>query len=603
MFHKKAITALLFSALGAISKVIADDLLDGPNPNRFIISGNHANRHKEKTIAAALGLRKGTEVMKIGRNDNTLTVVELPRDADARAFMKQIHDDGFQIEVDSVIYPDPTMEAETEVRNLRNLAETVPWGISRVFEDASGNAQLPTTFPSSVTKPICVIDSGYQVSHPDLPNTASNADPTQGVGSSNSFDVDGCAHGSHVSGTIAASGNNGIGVIGVFPDAPEIKVVKVFGTNGSTSCTWSYTSSLIKAAEDCRASGAKIITMSLGGGFSSQAESAAFQSFFDIDGILSIAAAGNGGNTSYSYPASYSSVMSVGATDVNNNIASFSQHNSEVDISAPGVSVRSTTGASGYSNYSGTSMATPHVSAVALLLWNNYPQCTNAEIREALEQSATDKGEAGRDDYFGWGIVNYYAARSYVTSPQGCAAYSGPTVSPVPTQAPQPTAAPTTCTDSPTGWTDSDGWTCEQYGSYDNACSLWGDGYAGVDGKTANEACCVCGGGDKGGGPNPPDDETCQDTDQKFLVNDTEKHCRWALKYPNRRCSDFVTDLCPVTCGQPCTPVDTVGRFTLPNNTLKSCAWASRNIQKRCRNYVVYANCPVTCSSSGTSTV
>jgi len=152
--------------------------------------------------------------------------------------------------------------------------------------------------------------------------------------------------------------------------------------------------------------------------------------------MLLIAAAGNGGNSGKLYPASYPNVMSVGAIDVNNNIAGFSQYNDAVDISGPGVQVKSTTGSSGYSTYSGTFMATPHVSGVALLLWNTFPACRNVEIRNAIEMSAEDLGDTGRDDYFGHGAVKYWAAYDYL-SLRGCGEKK--------TIAPSPTSAPTEC--------------------------------------------------------------------------------------------------------------------------------------------------------------
>lgn len=93
--------------------------------------------------------------------------------------------------------------------------------------------------------------------------------------------------------------------------------------------------------------------------------------------------AGNGGNSAYSYLESYSSVISVGGTDINNRIYSGSQHNDQVDISAPGVDAKSTMDSTNdYSYCTGTSMATPHASGAALLLWNNNPECTNADIRK-----------------------------------------------------------------------------------------------------------------------------------------------------------------------------------------------------------------------------
>lgn len=82
--------------------------------------------------------------------------------------------------------------------------------------------------------------------------------------------------------------------------------------------------------------------MSLGGSGSTQLEAEAYDRIFNEDNVLLIAAAGNSGTSAFSYPASYSSVMSVGAVDINEQIASFSQYNSQVDISAPGVAVEST---------------------------------------------------------------------------------------------------------------------------------------------------------------------------------------------------------------------------------------------------------------------
>merc|ERR1719330_1880363 len=120
--------------------------------------------------------------------------------------------------------------------------------------------------------------------------------------------------------------------------------------------------------------------------------------------MLNIAASGNSGPGSINYPAYYPSVVSVGATDDTDKIASFSSTNSEVDISAPGVEVLSTIGpGSNYAYYDGTSMATPHVSGAALVLWNKVPSATNAEVRAALNAGATDLRAPGRDNYYGNG--------------------------------------------------------------------------------------------------------------------------------------------------------------------------------------------------------
>ena len=101
-------------------------------------------------------------------------------------------------------------------------------------------------------------------------------------------------------------------------------------------------------------------------------------------GILVVAAAGNAGNGQKSYPASYDHVISVAAVDSSKNRASFSQHNDHVEISAPGVEIYSTYTNSTYKLMRGTSMAAPHVAAVAALVWTHFPEFNNAQIRYVL---------------------------------------------------------------------------------------------------------------------------------------------------------------------------------------------------------------------------
>ena len=312
------------------------------------------------------------------------------------------------------------------------------------------------------------------------------------------------SHGTHVAGTIVAINNSGTGVVGVNAGRKlKLHIVKVFG-----------------------AAGANVISMSLGGGRPSATEERAFDELA-ARGVLSIAAAGNAGNTANSYPAGYASVMMVGALDENKAWASFSQYNSKVELSAPGISVLSTVPAAGgataaltvgasvhtagvmegspvksatapladfglgdrtssavagkvcliargsidfatkvrncqnsggvgaviynnvagsfsgtlngavttipsvtvsntagaalkgqlgqsatvavkrnaYAYFNGTSMATPHVSGVAALVWSYFPGCTGNQIRSAL-----DLGSAGRDTRYGFGLVQARSA-------------------------------------------------------------------------------------------------------------------------------------------------------------------------------------------------
>jgi len=134
-------------------------------------------------------------------------------------------------------------------------------------------------------------------------------------------------------------------------------------------------------------------------------------------GVLTVAAAGNSGGGSFSYPASYEGVLSIAAVDNTTAVADFSQKNSRVDLAAPGVNVTSTfpmdgncqickeLGVSAYGTISGTSMATPHVSGVAALLWSFEPLAGISDIRDAMLESAEDLGQPNRDNSYGFGLV------------------------------------------------------------------------------------------------------------------------------------------------------------------------------------------------------
>jgi len=209
------------------------------------------------------------------------------------------------------------------------MAEFVPYGVPQVQAPDAVAAGADGTGVK-----VCVIDSGLRATHEDFAGVTLSGYANGG----RTWNTDTCGHGTHVAGTIAAVGNNGKGVIGVSPGKVSLHIVKYFD---GASCGFSYSSSLVDAAQRCQQAGAKVINMSLGGGQSSSAENAAFTQLYN-QGVLSVAAAGNSGNSTKSYPASYDSVLSVAAIDSNRARASFSQFNNAVDIAAPGVDVSST---------------------------------------------------------------------------------------------------------------------------------------------------------------------------------------------------------------------------------------------------------------------
>jgi subtilisin family serine protease len=408
-------------------------------------------------------------------------------------------------------------------------SETVPYGITMVQADQTSDA-------GAGNRKLCIIDSGIDGTHPDLqgiPMAGQNF-TTSGV-----WNSDELGHGTHVAGTIAAVGGNGIGVVGVAPHQQlNLYIAKVFDATGSAS-----SSTVAKAMLACSKAGANVISMSLGSGTPNQLQKIVVRVLAGRN-VLMVAAAGNAGTSAISYPAGFPEVISVAAIDGAKNKASFSQFNADVEIAAPGVGVLSTVpvgtgielrvvvggvtygalpmagtpgavataalynfglgtavdnGASGkvcliqrgniafsdkvlncqnsggvaaiiynnipgplngtlnnvptlipsigvsdvdgasmlavvgrsatvdtanqfitdYAYYDGTSMATPHAASVAAVVWSQNPTCTAAQLRTSLNNSALDLGTVGRDDNYGFGLIQGQAANLRIAS-LGC---------------------------------------------------------------------------------------------------------------------------------------------------------------------------------------
>lgn len=260
-------------------------------------------------------------------------------------------------QVDEVLSDSRVKEAEKDAKMVMYQSEVgqefMPYGIITVQGDtdsipppaySSGNCTDPESFK------ICVVDSGLLVSHPDIPYNESSAsimgsefglDPRL-----NWFDPSpGSSHGTHVTGTIIAKGGNGQGIQGVVYDEEGIclMISRVFDSRGVQSSSF-----IMEAVEWCADNGANIINLSLGSSSRiNTADRDAYNSIYEDDGVLIIAAAGNAGTPTFSFPASLNSVVSVGATDQNDQRAQFSQYNSQVSLVAPGVDILSTISASG----------------------------------------------------------------------------------------------------------------------------------------------------------------------------------------------------------------------------------------------------------------
>jgi thermitase len=208
--------------------------------------------------------------------------------------------------------------------------------------------------------------------------------------------VDDNGHGTHVAGTIAARANNGRGIAGVAFNSP-LAVCKALDANGSGP-----TAAIANCITYLSQVGAKVISMSLGGtGSTTLANVVAAAS---VNSLL-IAAAGNTGDSTLSYPAAYPQVVSVAATDRSDARASFSTFNADVEVAAPGVDILSTWSDGGYRTQSGTSMSVPHVAGVAALIAARTAGGP-AAWRAKLDASVDHLGSAGRNPQFGFGRVN-----------------------------------------------------------------------------------------------------------------------------------------------------------------------------------------------------
>jgi serine protease len=242
-------------------------------------------------------------------------------------------------------------------------------------------------------------------------------------------------HGTHVAGTIGATTDNGVGVAGVTWQT-KIMPLRALGVNGGTSFDVAqavrYAAGLPNVTGTVPDRPARIINLSIAssaGAPPSEVETAAITEA-TAAGVLVVSAAGNEGSALPSYPAATPAAISVGAVDLQLNRASYSNFGATLDLAAPGgfngadlngdeyADGVLSTGADDssaqtkfqYVFSNGTSMASPHVAGVAALVLSVNPSLTASQVREVLETTALDLGAVGRDDVYGWGLVDAAAA-------------------------------------------------------------------------------------------------------------------------------------------------------------------------------------------------
>jgi thermitase len=356
-----------------------------------------------------------------------VNLVDLPRDLGVREAVQRYEasPDVEYAEPNFKVFPSatPNDPSFNKLWGLDNTGQAIGGQAGTADADADAPEAWNTATGTAGTV-VAVIDEGIDVSHPDLRNNIwknPGEVPGNGVDDDGNGYVDdvygydfanddasvydpdpitgsGDEHGTHVAGTIAAEGNNGIGVAGVNWQA-RVMALKFLGPNSGS------TLDAVEAINYAVANGADISNNSWGyvGSPSRSLQDAVNRA--DNAGHLFIAAAGNGGadgvgdtndasSSNTNYPSSYSNpnVIAVAATDNRDTLASFSNFGANtVDLAAPGVNVRSTLPGNRYGYYSGTSMATPHVTGVAALVKSQQPTLDDAQLKARILDGADSK--------------------------------------------------------------------------------------------------------------------------------------------------------------------------------------------------------------------
>jgi thermitase len=275
--------------------------------------------------------------------------------------------------------------------------------------DLAGLGSFPATGGGAK---IGIVDTGIDAAHEDLAGKVVDCAGVRSFGINvlnilrllddptivNGRCADDNGHGTHVAGTAAARANNGRGIAGVSFDSP-LAICKALDNQGQGSLA-----GIANCIAYVSAQGAKVVSLSVSGPNSTTLANAVAAA--SDHGSLVVAAAGNDGAATPSYPAAYPQVVSVAAVDRNGAHAPFSTANADVEVSAPGVDILSTWLGGGYRTLSGTSMATPHAAGVAAIIAARNPAGGPAAWRAKLDGAVDDLGPKGRDPQFGFGRVN-----------------------------------------------------------------------------------------------------------------------------------------------------------------------------------------------------
>lgn len=378
--------ALTFSAWKASAENKQSNRIDPSNQfmrGRVLVKfHDHIEAQQARQVIAALGARDADEISEIG-----VHVLDLPYQANEQAFVHafQARPEVEFAELDRILLPD-------------EVTPNDPWYIDQWHLKKIGApaAWSSTTGGSDII--VAILDGGVDGTHPDL---ASNMVAGWNTYNNTSDTSDPAGHGTKVAGSAVAASNNSVGVAGVAWGC-KIMPVRIADATGAT--TFSAMAAGLNWAANHSARVANISYSPITD--SSTVTSAA--KYFQSKGGVVTSSAGNTGSFVSTSDSPY--ILTVSATDANDVLSSSSSTGNNVDLAAPGISIRTTARGGTYAAVSGTSFSAPIVAGVAALVMTANPSLTGIEVQDILKRSADDLGASGWDASYGWGRVN--AARA-----------------------------------------------------------------------------------------------------------------------------------------------------------------------------------------------
>ncbi|MEM8688762.1 MAG: S8 family serine peptidase [Pseudomonadota bacterium] len=257
------------------------------------------------------------------------------------------------------------------------------------------NLQEVHKFADGTDIRIALLDSGVNRKHPVFGGLQiEQFDATDGTAERQDD------HGTAVASLIAAQ----TGMTGIVPNA-DLLSARTFTYSGRWQRTVGETYYLLQGLDWAVLKGARVFNMSFAGPKDALMR-AALEATLKTDAVIIAAAGNNGRKAAPAYPAAYEGVIAVTATDKRNRLYRHANRGKYIFVAAPGVNILSAKGQEGFSRKSGTSMAAAHVTGIVALMMQSAPDATSKSVAEQLAATANDLGKDGRDDAFGYGMIN-----------------------------------------------------------------------------------------------------------------------------------------------------------------------------------------------------